>query len=146
MRSKKESKECNWLLRNLIDAIEFEVNKPLILQGVVLYGSKSNRYTYKIEVKLLSKTKATLAHVLQKTITESTKEFQVNFEKPFMIEPFENYTIWLKMVGPNGYRGDYSDCVNYEDYKFKFYQSGECTNGTSVHCGQIPGLVCRLEK
>ena len=146
MRIKKEPTNCSWNLTGLIDAIEFEVNKPLLLHGLILYGSDRSSYTYNIEVKLLSKSKATLAHVSERRITESTKVFQVNFDKPCSITPNESYTAWVKMIGPQCYRGDYSDCVDYKDFIFKFFHSNESTNNTNVVLGQIPGLLCCLEE
>ena len=146
MRIKNETTSCSWTLDGFIDAIEFEVNKPILLHGLILYGSDSLPYTYNIEVKLLSRSKATLAHVSEKRRSESTKVFQVNFDEPCSITPNERYTAWVKMIGPQCYSGQYNDCVNYEDFIFKFFQSNECTNGTCELYGQIPGLLCCLEE
>nr|XP_022307251.1 BTB/POZ domain-containing protein 6-like isoform X1 [Crassostrea virginica] len=146
MRIKNETTDWSWSVQGSIDAIEFEVNKPLLLHGLILYGSDSLSYTYDIEVKLLSRSKATLAHVSEKRRTESTKVFQVNFYEPCSITPNERYTAWVKMSGPQCYRGNYCDCVDYKDFIFKFFKSNESTNGTDVVYGQIPGLLCCLEE
>lgn len=71
--------------------------------------------------------------------------FQVNFDKPCKVNPNERYTVWVKMNGPKSYRGNYSECVEYKDHKFKFYKSKYSNNGTDVGLGQIPGLLCSLK-
>nr|XP_022307254.1 BTB/POZ domain-containing protein 6-like isoform X4 [Crassostrea virginica] len=49
-RIKNETTSCSWTLDGFIDAIEFEVNKPILLHGLILYGSDSLPYTYNIEI------------------------------------------------------------------------------------------------
>ena len=144
MRIKNETRNCSWNLTGEIDAVEFEVNKPLLLHGLLLYGSYLLSYTYNIEVKLLSRSKTTFAHVSEKRITDSTKVYQVNFDEPCIITPNERYTgendRTLKLS-----RGVIRLC-KLGNFVFKFYKSTEDTNNTNVGRGQMPGLLCCLEE
>lgn len=128
-----------------MDAIKFEVNNPISLYGLLLYGNLKNQYTYDVEIQIISESDIVLVHIVPKKITESCKMFQILFDKPCTINPLKKYTIWVKMNGPMSFRGNYSECVDYKDYKFKFYQSVHCSNGTNVTTGQIPGLLCFLK-
>lgn len=71
--------------------------------------------------------------------------FQVHFDKPCKVNPNERYTVWVNMNGPKSYRGNYSECVKYKGYKFKFYKSKYSKNGTSATSGQIPELLFSLK-
>ena len=129
-----------WNLSGDIDAVDFEVNKPILLHGLILYGGIGVPYTYKIEVKVLSGTLIIL-HIAEQSVSESTQTFQIAFDKPCDITPNERYTLCAKIVGPDSYRGSYSACVKYEDYVFKFYLNTSSKNGTTEQVGQIPGLL-----
>ena len=106
-----------------------------------MYGSTRLPYTYNIEVDILSKTKTVLSHLLMKTITESTKIFQINLDHPCKISPNKTYTVCVKMKGPNRYCARYRDHVVHDGYTFKFYAS---VSGTNVNKGEIAGLLCYL--
>ena len=101
-------------------------------------------YTYNIEVDILSKTKTVLSHLPTKTITESTKIFQINLDHQCKISPNELYTVCVTMNGPNRYCGRYCDHVVHGDYTFKFYASDASLSETNVNCGEITGLLCYL--
>lgn len=120
------------------------MNKTILLHGILLYGNSSNQYTFDVEITIISPSGIVLVHMLPKKIKESCKMFQILFDKPCTIKPTEKYTIWVKMNGPQSYRGNYSECVDYKGYQFNFYESGYSNNGTCVSMGQIPGLVCSL--
>lgn len=57
----------NWVLSGIIDAVDFEVNKPILLHGLILYGGIGVPYTYKIEVKVLSGTRIIL-HIAEQSV------------------------------------------------------------------------------
>lgn len=145
LRSQSDPTVCNWTHGDKVDAIEFEVNKPISLYGILLYGNTNSQYSYDVEIKIISASNISLVHMLPENIKESCKMFQVLFDKPCKIIPNEKYTVWVKMSGPVSFRGSYSECVEYKGYKFKFYKSNYTTNGTSVTSGQIPGLLCSLK-
>ncbi|XP_052694048.1 BTB/POZ domain-containing protein 6-like [Crassostrea angulata] len=145
LRSQSDPTVCSWGYAGSVDAIEFEVNKPVSLCGILLYGNSNNQYSYDVEIKIISLSDIVLVHMLPKKITESCKMFQVNFDKPCKVNPNERYTVWVKMNGSKSYRGNYSECVEYKDHKFKFYKSKYSNNGTDVGIGQIPGLLCYLK-
>lgn len=136
---------ANGFIINNVDAIEFDVNKPLSLHGLLLYGNFMNEYTYDVEIKIISASSNVLVHMLPKKIKGSSKMFQMHFAKSCKINPNEKYTVWVKMNGPKSYRGIYSKCVDYKSYKFKFYKSVHSSNSTDVNIGQIPGLICSFK-
>lgn len=145
MRSQSDPTVCNWVYAGNVDAIEFEVNRTISLYGILLYGNSNTQYSYDVEIKIISSSGIVLVHMLPKKINETCKMFQVLLDKPCTIYPNEKYTVWVKMNGPKSYRGEYSECVDYKGYKFKFYQTVQSSNGTSVASGQIPGLLCSLK-
>ena len=129
-----------WNLSGDIDAIDFTVNKPILLHGLLLYGSITAPYTYKVELKVLLGTRIIL-HVAEQSVSECAQTFKINFDKPCDITPNERYTLWAKIVGPTSYSGSYSPCIRRKDYVFQFYHSDQCRNGTNEQRGQIPGLL-----
>lgn len=145
LRSQSDPTVRNWEYRGDVDAIEFEVNKPVSLCGILLYGNSNSQYSYDVEIKIFSLSDIVMVHILPKKITESCKMFQVHFDKPCKVNPNERYTVWVKMNGPKSYRGNYSECVEYKGHKFKFYKSIYSSNGTSAASGQIPGLLCSFQ-
>lgn len=145
LRSQSDPTDCNWVNVGNVDAIEFEVNKPISLYGILLYGNSNSQYSHDVEIKIISSFNNVLVHMLPKKITESCQMFQVHFDKSCKIIPNERYTVWVKMIGPESYQGNYCECVEYKSYKFKFYQSNYSSNGTSVALGQIPGLLCSFQ-
>lgn len=60
----------------LVDAVEFKVNKPLSLHGLLLYGHSKNQFTYNVEVKIMSANDIVLLHILLKKIKDSCKIFK----------------------------------------------------------------------
>lgn len=143
-RTVADSTSCCWQHNNLIDAIDFEVNKHVVLVGILLYGNIDIQYTYDVEVKVISKGKVAI-HVPRKKLQETEKIIRIKFDKPCKINPDEKYTLWVKLNGPSSFRGEYSSCVNHKNYVFKFHRSEYCTNGTCESYGQIPGLLCNLK-
>lgn len=145
LRSQSDPTVCNWKHHGNVDAIEFEVNRPVSLYGILLYGNSNSQYSYDVEIKIISSSDIVLVHMLPKKITESCKMFQVHFDKPCKVNPNERYTVWVKMIGPESYRGNYCECVEYKGFKFEFYKSKYSKNGTSATSGQIPELLFSLK-
>ena len=85
----KHSTKCNWNQFGEIDAISFETSNPFDLDGLVLNGSLETPYTYSIKAKIPSSNNTVLSNFQPKTVTESTKQFQIYFEKPCPINPNE---------------------------------------------------------
>ena len=129
-----------WTLSGKIDAVDFEVNKHILMHGLLLYGNTNAPYTYKVELKVLLGSRIIL-HVAEQSVSECAQTFKINFDKPCEITPNERYTLWAKIVGPTSYSGSYSPCIRRKDYVFQFYHSDQCRNGTNEQRGQIPGLL-----
>lgn len=144
LRIRVPATDCTWSYTNRADAIDFEVNKPVSLYGLLLYGNSNSTYIYVVEVKIISPSDNVLLHLLPMSVEGSCNIFQIKFDTPAQITPNAKNTVWVNLDGPNSYRGMYSGDVDYEGYKFKFYKSNYCNNGTSVSIGQIPGLLCSL--
>lgn len=133
-----------WDLKGKVDALRFEVNKALFLRGLVLLGcGDTDPYTYSIEVKIINSDNENVLHYPEQSITSCGPEFHIVFDKLCPIQANQMYTIWINMCGPNSLqvRGCDSE-VDEMDFQFKFFKSEMCTNGTSVNCGQLPGLLC----
>lgn len=72
-RVKTDSTNCIWNQSGQIDAISFEVNKPLFLHGLLLYGSCEIPYTYSVELKIISMTNTVLLHIFKKVYNRKSK-------------------------------------------------------------------------
>lgn len=144
LRIRVPATACNWSYTDRVDAIDFEVNKPISLYGLLLYGNSNSTYIYVVEVKIISSSDNVLLHLLPMSTEGSCNIFQIKFDKPVQITPNTKFTVSVKLDGPMSYRGKYSGDVEYEGYKFKFYKSNSCNNGTCASIGQIPGLLCSL--
>lgn len=144
LRIQVHATDCNWTYTNRVDAIDFEVNKPISLYGLLLYGNLNSTYNYVVEVKIISSSDNVLLHLLPMSVEGSCNIFQIKFDTPVQITPNAIYTVWVNLDGPKSYRGIYSGDVEYEGYTFKFYKSNYSNNGTSASIGQIPGLLCSL--
>lgn len=108
-----DATSCGWRQGNRVDAIEFEVKKQISLYGILLYGNSHRQYSYDVEIQIFSASTIALVHMLPKTIKESGKVFKILFDKPCTINPNERLVLWVKMNGPDSYRGNYIECVNY---------------------------------
>ena len=117
---------------------DFEVNKPIFLLGLELYGSAYVPYTYNIEVDIMSWTQTILVHLPLSTITKSTKIFEVDLD-PCKILPNKRYRVLIKMNGPCCHKRKCHDRVIHGDYIFQFYESKG-----KVPRRQISGLLCFL--
>lgn len=144
-RTQFDATSCGWRHGNRVDAIEFEVNKQISLYGILLYGNSNRQYSYDVEIQIFSASNIALVHMLPRKIKESGKVFKIRFDKPCTIHPNQRHTLWVKMNGPDSYRGNYIECVNYNGYEFKFYESNHSNNYTNTSAGQIPGLLCSLK-
>mgnify|MGYP003691555013 CR=1 FL=1 len=145
-RELKHSTKCIWNQLGEIDAISFETNNPFDLDGLVLNGSLETPYTYSVEVKILSSNNTVLSNFQPKTVTESSTQFQIYFEKPCPINPNELCTIWVKMKGPPSFQGEYSNQIIHKGNVIRLYNSHLSSNATDVTHGQIPGFICFLKK
>lgn len=145
LRTQSDATSCGWRQGNRVDAIEFEVNKQILLYGISLYGNSNSQYSYDVEIQVFSASNIALVHMLPRKIKESGKLFQILFDKPCTVNPNEKHTLWVKMNGPDSYRGNYSECVDYKGYEIKFYESHYSNNYTNTSAGQIPGLLCSFK-
>uniref|UniRef100_K1R766 BTB/POZ domain-containing protein 6 n=1 Tax=Magallana gigas TaxID=29159 RepID=K1R766_MAGGI len=69
LRSQSDPTVRNWEYRGDVDAIEFEVNKPVSLCGILLYGNSNSQYSYDVEIKIFSLSDIVMVHILPKKIT-----------------------------------------------------------------------------
>ncbi|XP_062567884.1 BTB/POZ domain-containing protein 2-like [Saccostrea cucullata] len=135
---------CN--LNGDIDALKFKVNKSLHIRGLILLGSLDyNPSTYTIEAKIINSDNETVAFFSEQSVTNTEREFQIIFDNQCSVKTNQEYTIWLKMVGPPSFQ--VMSChhsVTENGVNVIFSESEWCTNGTTVSYGQIPGLLCLI--
>ncbi|XP_062588221.1 E3 ubiquitin-protein ligase rpm-1-like [Saccostrea cucullata] len=132
-----------WTLNGDIDAIQFRVNKSLHMRGLILLGSyETSPYTYTIGAKIVDSDNETVACFSEQSVTNTEREFQIIFDNHCLLKANQEYTIWLKMIGPQSYAvSNGQPCVTENGVKFTFRDSELSSNSTSTTNGQIPGLL-----
>ncbi|CAJ0567085.1 unnamed protein product, partial [Mesorhabditis spiculigera] len=136
-----------------VEAIQFQVNRPIRLIGVGLYGGRGE-YIAKIRIHRLIGGDMDELMVEEVTETDETlfecgarQTAALMLTRPVSIQAGQWYAVSAKISGPS------SDCgangravVESEDVSFHFRNSILSNNGTDVTVGQVPELFYQVEK
>ena len=127
------------------DCIDVSVNKPIMLHGVQLFGSKAGNYMVSTEVKDTedgsSLVKQSGAYASEKDKSCSFYGFYVQFDRPVRLVQNVVYKLESLINGPSSWRGaEGQKFVESEGVVFTFYTSLVDNNGTDTEYGQFPVL------
>jgi len=134
---------------NIMDGIDFTVDKDIKLHGLCLFGSENNDYTVTLTIK---ETSSHLALAL-KTGTFSSKPlhhansnyygFEILLDSTVKCKKKTKYEIEAVISGPRscfGYRSN-GGTVVCSDVTFTFTDNANSSNGTCVEEGQFPEIL-----
>ena len=131
-----------WLMNSNKDAISFTLWQPAIINGIAMYGSKTqaSRYTYTATLLEGEKTHRSITGAVD--TTPSDRMYELKFKSPLYLEASVQYSVTLEAKGPPAWRGDRGQSsVTFGNNVITFTQCSLATNGTTVENGQIPALL-----
>ena len=151
------AKERGWFYDSgLKDGLVFSVSKAIKLQGISLFGSKSNQYTVKLRIcrcpcpskepsnsvrELACKT-GTFSSVKMESKSVQYDGFDVFFDEPVVIVQGIAHCVVASISGPPSWCGENgSNYVKCSDVTFNFKNPTEGKNGTSPKLGQFPQFL-----
>lgn len=136
----------SWYCGGEPDAISFLCNHPIMLHGVLVYGSYIGEGIYDVTCSIYDNTDVELANRrTQLKTSESQHTYPVLLETPLSVMPSRKYALVVKLISSDGldtYQGKSGlMTVNCGGVRFTFSKSKYSRNGTDVKIGQIPGLL-----
>jgi len=144
---------CMWEYGGSTDAIDFSVDKDIVLHGVCLFGRKNATYSVELDVidSCSESSVATKAGRFSSELLQgrnfSYLGYRVSFGKKIILKKNTNYNIRAKISGPPSERGVYGlSFVVCSGVTFTFMNSKYSNNGTDVDHGQFPELLFSLCK
>ncbi|XP_048245650.1 BTB/POZ domain-containing protein 6-like [Haliotis rufescens] len=125
-------------------AISFSVTHNIHLKGCQLYREQGNEDIL-LSIRVNDQNDIVVAAPLWKTwmTRHSNKEMtDVLFPESVLLQPSTTYTLCVDLPPGNYYRGvDGKKTVTSDGVQFTFSHSPLDTAGTSLQCGNIPGLI-----
>ncbi|VDI33996.1 BTB/POZ domain-containing protein 6-like [Mytilus galloprovincialis] len=136
----------SWYCGGEPDAVAFTTNRPIILHGVLVYGSYIGEGVYDITCSLYDTVDHEVATRRTRLKTsESQHTYPVLLEHPVTITNSKKHTVVVKLTNAEGldtYQGKGgTTSVNCGTVRFSFSKSKYSRNGTDTKIGQIPGLL-----
>ena len=127
--------------------IKFSCSEPIMLHGVILYGSVDDNAEYDARVEIFSDTDSNVFESSFNRLTTTRMEhtYEIMFNKPLPLQSSKQYIVSLQLTGPPTKigSGGKSDCVN-EGVTFHFKNVDG--SKTTVEKGQLPGLLFTVMK
>ena len=120
------------------------VNRSVHIKGIAVYGASKLEGDYTASVQLLKQTKV-LADG-ERIFSSGTSALlqDVLFDRSYLVDKNEVYTINLMLQGPCSQSGrDGFSSVETEGVTFTFIEYTS-PNGTSASAGQIPEIIFQL--
>ncbi len=135
-----------WTCNGPSEAITFNVDRPIVLVGVSLYGGKEVA-KHDVVIELRETCPDVLLQRCEHTMLSDGSQtpiplFFEPMNKWHQITPSRGYTLVATMKGPTTHYGHCGkDLQTTGGYIFQFAKSGKSGNGTNVKNGQIPELL-----
>ena len=131
-----------------IDAINFSVDRDIVLHGLCFFGSDNRTYSLDLEIQdtttervLVSKRDRFSSEPLESGLG-SYYGFEVFLDIPVSLKKNTIYCIKAKISGPYSMYGNSGvSSVSCSNVIFKFFNSGYPESASSVSCGQFPELL-----
>ena len=127
---------------DVVDRIQFTVDRNISLLGLQLFGSKDGEYSSEVGIRCSTVQLARKSQT-SKSIkgTEGYYCYELYFDHPVALQANETYLVEGRISGPPS---DYCNWgiakVKTKDVLFQFFKSQLPNNGTNVHSGQFPKL------
>ncbi|XP_078364982.1 uncharacterized protein LOC144649364 isoform X2 [Oculina patagonica] len=128
-----------------VDAIDFQTNGDVTLQGYRLWGIKS---VYQVTIGLYHGSSLIAQRTGSYNTRSTVKTFEVHFSQEISIRAGILYTATAEITAGAGSfaHNDGMTSASCSGVTVTFKKSSKDTNGSSVSEGQIPALIFRLSK
>ena len=128
------------------DCLLFQVDKDILLHGVVLCGSKNEGYSVTVQIIDLDDRERFVAKAAGRFRStcgsESFYGFPILFHSPIIIVKNKLYRVEALISGANScFVQNGRNRMLCSGVKFEFKHSGKSTNGTNVEKGQFPEFL-----
>ena len=145
-RSSSKSSSRTWHHRGPVDAIDFQTNRDVILQGYRLWGVSSGSTSFQVTIRLYRGSTLLSEKTGSYPTSSSVKTFEVLFSHGILIRAGVTYTASSK-VTTSSHSFAHADGVtsaSCSGVTVTFAEkSSRDTNGSSRSEGQIPALIFR---
>ena len=144
-RSRSKSPSTSWTHNSgVVDAIDFQTNGDVILQGYRLWGVDSGSTTFQVTIRLY-RGSSMIAEKTGSYFSRSTDQtFEVHFTQEISIRAGLLYTATSQMTGAYSHaHNDGMASASCSGVTVTFIKSSKDSNGSNVSSGQIPALIFR---
>jgi len=148
-RSRSRSPSRGWYHNGYTDAIDFQTNGSVILQGYRLWGvSSTSSATFQVTIRLYQGSSLIAEKTGSYYTSSSHQTFKVHFSQQISIRAGVLYTATSKITtsAQSFYLSDGINSATCSGVTVTFQQSSNSTNGSGVSMGQIPALIFRAQK
>ncbi|KAL9962359.1 hypothetical protein ACROYT_G031453 [Oculina patagonica] len=128
-----------------VDAIDFQTNGDVILQGYRLWGVNSGSTTFQVTIRLYRGSSLIAEKTGSYFTSSSVKTFTVHFSQGISIRAGLLYTATAKITtsARSFYHTDGMSSASCSGVTVTFKSSSKSGNGSGVSSGQIPALIFR---
>ena len=131
--------------RGLFDAIDFQADGDVTLQGYRLWGVNSGSTSFQVTIRLYRASTLIAEKTGSYATSSSVKTFEVHFSQGISIRAGVRYTATAKITTSSNsfYLGDGMSSASCSGVTVTFKYSSKSNNGSGVSNGQIPALIFR---
>ena len=140
----KDTHRSNWHYRGLVvDAIDFQTNADIILQGYRLWGVGNGSTSFQVTIQLYRASTLIEEKTGTYATTSSVKTFKVYFSRVISIRAGITYTATARIT-TNTTSFALTDGISSalcSGVTFTFEKSSKDSNGSDASYGQIPAFI-----
>ena len=128
-----------------VDAIDFQTNGDVILQGYRLWGVNSGSTIFQVTIRLYRGSSLIIEKTGSYNTRSSDKTFEVHFSQEISIRAGLLYTATAQITtsARSFYHEDGMSSASCSGVTVTFKSSSKDSNGSGVNLGQIPALIFR---
>ena len=148
-RSQSRNPSGGWTHTGPTDAIDFQSNGPVTLQGYRLWGvSSTSSATFQVTIRLYRGSLLIAEKTGSYHTSSSHQTFEVHFSQQISIRAGVLYTATSKITtsASSFYLTDGINSASCSGVTVTFKSSSKDTNGSGVSSGQIPALIFLAQK
>ena len=145
-RSRSQSPSRSWgYSSGRVDAIDFQTNGDVILQGYRLWGVQSGSTSFQVTIGLYRGSTLIAEKTGSYPTSSGVKTFEVHFSQAVSIRAGVTYTATAKITTSSHsyYHNDGMASSSCSGVTVTFKKSSKDSNGSDVSLGQIPALIFR---
>ena len=144
-RSRSRSPSRAWGYSGSVDAIDFQTNGDVILQGYRLWGVYSGSTSFQVTIRLYRASTLIAERTGSYATSSSVKTFEAHFSQGISIRSGVTYTATAKITTrKNSFaHRDGMSSASCSGVTVTFKRSSKDGNSSSVSIGQIPALIFR---